>query len=86
MVKNLQSGRPGFDPWVAKILWRRAWQLTPVSLPGESLWTEEPGDYNPWGRKELDMTESVSTQLTNVTVLKSGCLPLKSQYSRSMCW
>ena len=28
--------RPGFDPWVGKILWRRAWQPTPVFLPGES--------------------------------------------------
>jgi len=25
------------DPWVRKIPWRRAWQLTPVFLPGESL-------------------------------------------------
>ena len=34
---------PGFDPWVGKIPWRRrAWQLTLVFLPGESLWTEEP--------------------------------------------
>ena len=23
--------------------WRRAWQCTPVFLPGESPWTEEPG-------------------------------------------
>jgi len=45
----LQCGRPGFDPWVAKILWRRAWQLTPVSLPGESLWTEEPGGLQSMG-------------------------------------
>ena len=28
--------RHGFDPWVWKILQRRAWQLTPVFLPGES--------------------------------------------------
>ena len=28
---------PGFDPWVGKIPWRRAWQRTPVFLPGESL-------------------------------------------------
>ena len=29
--------RLGLDPWVGKIPWRRrAWQLTPVSLPGES--------------------------------------------------
>ena len=28
--------RHGFDPQVGKIPWRRAWQLTPVFLPGES--------------------------------------------------
>ena len=27
--------RYGFDPWVGKIPWRRAWELTPVFLPGE---------------------------------------------------
>ena len=26
-----------------KIPWRRAWQSTPVFLPGECPWTEEPG-------------------------------------------
>ena len=29
--------------WVGKIPWRRVWQPTPVFLPGESPWTEEPG-------------------------------------------
>ena len=38
-----QCWRPGFNPWVAKILWRRAWQPSPVILPRESSWTEEPG-------------------------------------------
>ena len=28
--------RCGFNPWVGKIPWRRAWQPTPVFLPGES--------------------------------------------------
>ena len=32
----LQCRRPGFNPWVRKIPWRRAWQTTPVILPGES--------------------------------------------------
>ena len=32
--------RSGFDPWVGKIPWRKAWQPTPVFLPGES---EEAG-------------------------------------------
>ena len=35
--------RHKFDPWVEKIPWRRAWQSTPVFLPGELSWTEEPG-------------------------------------------
>ena len=26
---------PEFNPWVGKILWRRAWQPTAVFLPGE---------------------------------------------------
>ena len=29
----LQCRRPGFDPWVGKIPWRRKWQPTPVLLP-----------------------------------------------------
>ena len=28
--------RHGFDPWVGKVPWRRAWQPMPVFLPGES--------------------------------------------------
>ena len=44
MIKNLPAmGRPGFYPWVGKIPWKRAWQPTPVFLPGESPRTEEPG-------------------------------------------
>ena len=31
-----QCRRPGSDPWVQKIPWRRKWQPTPVFLPGES--------------------------------------------------
>ena len=36
--------RLGFSPWVGNILWRKAWQPTPVFLPGESPWTEELGE------------------------------------------
>ena len=31
----MQSRRPGFDPWVRKIPWRRERLLTPVFWPGE---------------------------------------------------
>ena len=46
--------RCGFDPWVRKILWRRAWQPTAVFLPGDSHGQGSLGDYSPLGRKELD--------------------------------
>ena len=44
MVKNLLAMcENGFNPWVRKIPWRRAWQPSPVFLPQESPRTEEPG-------------------------------------------
>ena len=46
--------RPWFIPWVRKIPWRRAWQPTPVFLPGESLWTEEPGGLQSMGSQKID--------------------------------
>ena len=57
-VKNLPTMQ---DPWVGKIPWKRAWQPTPVFLPGESPWSEELAGCSPWGRKELDTTEQLST-------------------------
>ena len=53
-VKNPPAmQRPGFDPWVGKILWRRAWQSTPAFLPGESAWTEEPGRLQSMGSQRV---------------------------------
>ena len=52
-----QRRRPGLDPWVRKIPWRRAWQPTPVFLPGEFFAQRSLAGYSPRGRKELDMTE-----------------------------
>ena len=43
-VKNLpEMWKTCVDPWVGKIPWRRARQLNPIFLPGESPWTEVPG-------------------------------------------
>ena len=41
--------RPKFDPWVEKIPWRRAQQLTLVFLPGEFLGHGSLTGYSPWG-------------------------------------
>ena len=49
--------RLGFDPWVRKISWRRAWQFTPVLLPGESHGQRSLVGHSPWGHRESDMTE-----------------------------
>ena len=45
---------------VGKIPWRRAWQPTPVFLPGESHGDRSLVGYSPWVHKESDMTEWLS--------------------------
>ena len=45
--------RPGFDPWIGKVSWRRKWQPTPVFLPEESHGWKSLVGYSPWDRKEL---------------------------------
>ena len=49
--------RPGVDPWVGKIPWRRAWQPTQVVLPGESHGQRSLEGYSPWDHKKSDQTE-----------------------------
>ena len=49
---RMQYGKPGFDPWVGKIPWRRERLPTLVFWPGEFH-----GLYSPWDRRESDMTE-----------------------------
>ena len=60
------AGRPGFDPRVRKILWRRKWQPTPVPLPGKSHRRRSPVGYSPCGCKESDVTERFHFSGTNV--------------------
>ena len=60
VIKNLLTNecrRCGFDPWVGKIPWRRKWQPTQYSCPGNLL------DRGAWWpivhgvTKELDRTQ-----------------------------
>ena len=48
----------GFNPWVGKIPWRRAWQPTPVFLPGNFHGKRSLEGYNPWCCKELETDDT----------------------------
>ena len=67
MVKNLPAVlETGFNPWVEKIPLRREWLPTPVFLPGEFHRHRNLAGYSsPWGHKESDMTE----QLTSIYIV-----------------
>ena len=67
----LQHGRPGFDPWVGKIPWRRARQPIPIFLPGESLRTEEPGGLQSMGSERVGPDRA--TKHTAHTVIIESC-------------
>ena len=52
------------SPWVRKIPWRRAWQPTPVFLPGDS----------PWGPQSMGVTKSwiqLSNKVQHVCIFLS---------------
>ena len=70
-IKNpMQCGRPGFNPCVGKIPWRRAWQPTPVFLPGEFHGQRSLASYSPWGRKDSDTTEWLSLSLFQLSRIR----------------
>ena len=56
----LQCGRPGFNPWVGKVSWRRKWQPTPVSC------LENPRDGGVWWATVRGVTKS-RTRLSDFT-------------------
>ena len=72
----LQCGRPGFNPWVGKIPWRRERLPTPVFWPGEFH-----GLYSPWVCKESDMTEGLS-----LICIKALCQLYVFKISSSTLW
>ena len=51
------AGDVGSMPRSGRFPWSRAWQPTPVFLPGESYGQRSLEGYSPWGGKESDKTE-----------------------------
>ena len=56
-----QCRRHGFEPCVGKVPWRRKWEPTAVFLPGKSHGQSSLAGYCPWGHRESDTTERLST-------------------------
>ena len=46
---------------LGQIPWRRAWEPIPVFLTRESRGQQSLAGYSPWGHKESDMTEWLSS-------------------------
>ena len=79
-----QFRRCEFDPWVGTITWRRAWQLTPVFLPGKIQGPWSLVGYNLqstiWVEKELGMTKQLNNSnnnklfITSVSSVAQSCL------------
>ena len=97
-VQCRRCRRCGFDPWVGKIPWKRAYTL--VFLPGESSWTEECGrlqsiasqqirhDWSDWARAwadqaaYLDWFRPIMTKL----LIELGVSHLSTQLKWRFCW
>ena len=77
--------RPGFDPWVGKIAWRRDRLHSPVLWPGEFH-----GLCSPWVCKELDTTEQLSALISCIVMISLSIFRLFSlsdckSYNRRNC-
>ena len=89
-----QCRRPWFDPYVGKTPRRRAWQPTPVSLPGESQWREEPGRLQSMGSQRVrqDWATKHCTEQCYIQSLMSyiynsiPLLPIRKFYWKGKKW
>ena len=79
---RLQCRRPGFNPWVGKIPWRRERLSTLVFWPGDFSRL-----YSPWCHKESDTTEWYSFSLF-VTLLRvyQGNVSCKDGHNKGQKW
>ena len=89
---TLLTGRPGLDPWVGKISWRRKWQPTPVILPGKFHERRTLVGYSPLDCKELHTTEQLYFLHYNSLVLSelsfktlTAYLPNISDWTNGCC-
>ena len=82
---HLQFRRHRFNPWIRKIPWRRAWQPTPVLLPGESHGHRSLAGYSPWGHRESDTTDFIRTCAPPALPLSSQ-RPVEARRAKGPAW
>ena len=79
MVKNLPTSAGdmsrAFDPWLVKIPWKRAWQSTPVFLPGESHGQRSLAGYCPWGHRVGHTWGDLAWQSTCYSLCRNSLHP-----------
>ena len=70
--------------WVRKIPWRRKWQPTPVSLPGEFHGLRSLVGYSPWCRKSRTQLRTTPPLLfKNRMLLHTGHYGISITFTRS---
>ena len=77
-VKNLPAKAgdvrdAGFHPWVRKIPWRRAWQPTPVILPGKPHGQRSPAGSKSWTWPKRLSTAQHPDAISPVTNILHEC-------------
>ena len=67
----IQCRRPGFNPWIGKILWRKTQQSTPVFLAGQSHGQSGPGGLQSMGLQRAGQNWVTNTHMsTHLTLFK----------------
>ena len=67
--------RPGFDPCIGKIPWRRKWQVTPVFLPVKFHGHETGGLVHGVSKSQTQLSTSISSLLIHPRNFIHFCCP-----------
>ena len=79
-----RNERHGFNPWVRKIPWRRAWQPTPVFFRGESHRQRTLAGYSPQSHKQT-ILKQFSTHAWNTKIFMVWSLNIQLQLCSVSC-
>ena len=79
-----------WETWVRSLGWQdpleEAWQPTPVFLPGESPWTEEPGELQSMGWQRVVIERLSTAPPSLVAQLVNNLSAVQEAQFRSLSW